>query len=304
MDVVNGKIVSVRTDRKGLAEVYSALLMPSQGLTVENMQSNPDHFQGDGINRAPSRFSDENQSNPWRGPGALPCYGPPNSLALDLDAGVAGSNQRPLTEKHPSGALDEYVGFQSVPVTERRQGCGSDEQYNHSRAFSWSESKLDQTMMAMYESQNPQAVRDHFAAAKSLGQESPTLYLPSENAECSISLRRSWSDCTSMLQEVEAQSIRNLSSSGGTSSDLKRKRLEAITCEEAYQADCEWRHPLKLLIRKGLTLSDVKGLGRIIIPKKHAESAAFQQIDTKEGALLEMEDYTCSKRWFFRFKYG
>ena len=37
--------------------------------------------------------------------------------------------------------------------------------------------------------------------------------------------------------------------------------------------------------------------------QKDAESQ-FQQIDTKEGTLLEMEDYSGSKRWFFRFKYA
>lgn len=33
------------------------------------------------------------------------------------------------------------------------------------------------------------------------------------------------------------------------------------------QADCGWSHPLKLLVRKGLSVSDVGELGRIVIPK-------------------------------------
>jgi hypothetical protein len=60
---------------------------------------------------------------------------------------------------------------------------------------------------------------------------------------------------------------------------------------------------LKLVVRKGLTLSDVGELNRIIIPKKDAESLSFPQIDTKEGAVLQMEDYCALKRWHFRFKY-
>jgi len=80
-----------------------------------------------------------------------------------------------------------------------------------------------------------------------------------------------------------------------TIKSIKRKRSESD--------GSGWVHPLKLLVRKGLTQSDVGELGRIIIPKKDAENQAFPQIDTKEGTVLEMEDYNASKRWCFRFKY-
>ncbi|KAG0607542.1 hypothetical protein M758_8G036800 [Ceratodon purpureus] len=248
---------------------------------------------------APSSFSDENPLHAWGGPGGAACHGSPNSLALE--AGAPRWNYRPSSEKHHCGARHEYTGMQPRPVAEHRQGWGGDQHHFHAGAAArpWSETKLDR-MMAMYESQITRTVsNDHFAAIAALGHENLTLQLASEKL-MDISLQRSGSDAGSK-QEGEAQSLPK-TALVGTSSDLKRKRLEIAICAETDQAECGWSHPLKLLVRKGLSVSDVGELGRIIIPKRFAESK-FQQIDAKEGTLLEMEDYNGSKRWFFRFKY-
>lgn len=81
------------------------------------------------------------------------------------------------------------------------------------------------------------------------------------------------------------------------------KRKRSGLSDGDLQVECGWTQPLKPLIRKGLTISDVGELGRIILPKKDAESQSFPHVDTKEGTVLEMQDYTASKRWYFRFKY-
>jgi bifunctional DNA-binding transcriptional regulator/antitoxin component of YhaV-PrlF toxin-antitoxin module len=86
-------------------------------------------------------------------------------------------------------------------------------------------------------------------------------------------------------------------------SELELEKLASGVVFSQLQGEWGWTQPLKLLVRKGLTVSDVGELGRIIVPKKDAESQCFPQIDTKEGRVLEMEDFTACKRWYFRFKY-
>ncbi|KAG0557058.1 hypothetical protein KC19_11G099700 [Ceratodon purpureus] len=292
MDVVNGKIVSARSERAS-AEAWSALT-PSRGRTVEGGHGNLEQVRGNGCEWAPSwatqsSFSDENPLNAW----GVACQGSMNSLGLE--AGAARWSQWP--EKHHSGAArHEYTGLQPRPVAEHRQGWGNVQRHCHGGARPWSLTKLDQ-MMDMYESQMTRgAVPEHVAATAGLGQESPGLSLPLEKFK-----ERSGTD-VGFSHENEAQCTPT-ATLVCSHSDLKRKRLEIIICDDlADEAEQGWSHPLKLLFRKGLSVSDVGELGRIIIPKRYAESK-FEQVDTKEGTLLQMEDYNGSKQWFFRFKW-
>jgi hypothetical protein len=62
-----------------------------------------------------------------------------------------------------------------------------------------------------------------------------------------------------------------------------------------------WAEPLRILLQKELTLTDVGELGRIILPKKDAESQ-LPQLDAKEGQFLQMEDYNSNRHWSLRYK--
>ncbi|KAG0562032.1 hypothetical protein KC19_9G111900 [Ceratodon purpureus] len=302
MDVVNGKIVSARTERS-IAEAWSAL-QPSRGRTVESsmMHGSFDYLRagngGDWGVAPPSSFISnvERPFSAWGGCGVAPGHDPPNSFALD-QPGAARWNSRP---SHHVGAYREFSGMQPRPIVEHRQGWGGgDKRHFHFNPKPLlqpdSETDLDQ-MLEMYESQITRLVPSRLtcaSATSSLGQADQSSSLPSslENSRES-SLQRSGS--------MQEQSIPRST----LVSSVKRKRnLETSFSDEAgVQLDCSWSHPLKLLIRKGLSLSDVGELGRIIIPKKSAESQ-FQPVDTKEGSPLEMYDYDGSKRWHFRLKF-
>lgn len=63
-----------------------------------------------------------------------------------------------------------------------------------------------------------------------------------------------------------------------------------------------WVDPLRLLLKKELTVTDVGDLGRIILPKRDAE-CQLPHLDSKEGQLLSMEDYNSTKNWTLRYKW-
>ncbi|KAG0611693.1 hypothetical protein M758_7G158700 [Ceratodon purpureus] len=63
-----------------------------------------------------------------------------------------------------------------------------------------------------------------------------------------------------------------------------------------------WVDPLRFLLKKELTVTDVGELGRIILPKRDAE-CQLPHLDSKEGRLLNMEDYNSNKNWTLRYKW-
>lgn len=63
-----------------------------------------------------------------------------------------------------------------------------------------------------------------------------------------------------------------------------------------------WADPLRFLLKKELTVTDVGELGRIILPKRDAE-CQLPHLDSKEGKLLTMEDYNSNKHWTLRYKW-
>ncbi|KAG0585949.1 hypothetical protein KC19_2G051600 [Ceratodon purpureus] len=299
MDVVNGKIVSARTERSTLGEGWSGL-QPSRGLTsVESVYGSIDHLRGGGNDVwAPSWASFGGQSaslNAWGGRGTAPCHGQaPNSVGLELGGARRKVHRASVEKHHHVGDFHGFSGMHPRPVPEHREGWGGLKRHFHfgPSPEAGPDTNLDQ-LMAMFESQITRTVPSNVENARAL---------PLGKSKES-SLLRSGNDAGYKQLESEAQFARK-STVVGTSVDLKRKRLEINVSDEiGLQADCGWSHPLKILLRKGLSVSDVGGLGRIIIPKRSAETRFQQIIDTgKEGTMLEMHDYNGSKRWFFRFK--
>lgn len=63
-----------------------------------------------------------------------------------------------------------------------------------------------------------------------------------------------------------------------------------------------WVDPLRFLLRKELTVTDVGELGRIVLPKRDAEYQ-LPRLEAKEGKLLTMEDYNSINKWTLRYKW-
>ncbi|XP_024396658.1 uncharacterized protein [Physcomitrium patens] len=61
-----------------------------------------------------------------------------------------------------------------------------------------------------------------------------------------------------------------------------------------------WVDPLRFLLRKELTVTDVGELGRIVLPKRDAEYQ-LPRLEAKEGKLLTMEDYNSINKWTLRW---
>lgn len=59
---------------------------------------------------------------------------------------------------------------------------------------------------------------------------------------------------------------------------------------------------LMLVLRKQLSPSGVSSLGRIVLPKKEAETH-LPQLDASEGVLLTMTDYDTAQSWTFRYRF-
>jgi bifunctional DNA-binding transcriptional regulator/antitoxin component of YhaV-PrlF toxin-antitoxin module len=59
---------------------------------------------------------------------------------------------------------------------------------------------------------------------------------------------------------------------------------------------------LMLVLRKQLSPSGVSSLGRIVLPKKEAETH-LPQLDASEGVLLTMTDYDTAQNWTFRYRF-
>jgi hypothetical protein len=57
-----------------------------------------------------------------------------------------------------------------------------------------------------------------------------------------------------------------------------------------------------MLLHKLLQPSDVSSLGRIVLPKKEAESC-LPYLAVKEGMFLTMEDFYTGKTWKVRYRY-
>ncbi|CAK9226684.1 unnamed protein product [Sphagnum troendelagicum] len=65
---------------------------------------------------------------------------------------------------------------------------------------------------------------------------------------------------------------------------------------------CNFIGTLVLLLHKLLQPSDVFGLGRIVLPKKEAESC-LPYLAVKEGMSLAMEDFDTGKTWKVQYRY-
>jgi hypothetical protein len=246
--VVNGKIVSARTERAA-AEPVSGMRAPER--MAESGQGNPEYCGGSDCDWAPSwamgaSFGDG--GNAWGGAGA--CHGPASGLALEPKAARWSQRATPMVESHSSafqpgpgaflpglvvvrprsvGFQPRPVSFQPRPVAEHRQGWGGgDQQPRQHEAGAFSEKNMDR-MMAMYESAVTRTVYGNFAKGEdifALGHENPPLDFLSKDG----SLQRSGSDAR-YEQDSEAQSSLK-ATLVRSNSDLKRKRLEVKISEE------------------------------------------------------------------------
>jgi len=81
-------------------------------------------------------------------------------------------------------------------------------------------------------------------------------------------------------------------------SGVHRLTIKTECCLKVYM----WIEPLRFLLRKCLTVSDVGELGRVILPKKDAEGY-LPHVEVKEGVLIPMVDHNRLKQWIFRYKW-
>lgn len=239
MDVVNGKIVSARTERSR-SDIWSAL-KPSRGVLLEGpcpYGKSPAHAQPGsfrnayychshpigGVHGAPGTF--EHQPG-WKR-SCTPTWG------RDPDHKWTSSPSSPLRPPRPAS-----ISSSCAP-----------EMLFVSRASL--DAELDRC-----ESHVSRAVISRFAPSPSVGK----------LADAANPLKRPLVELHSAIVQVHGP----------------------------------WKAPLRYLLRKVMSASDVGELGRIVLPKKDAEGK-LPQIDFK-GKQLEMKDYNFSRSWRFHYKW-
>uniref|UniRef100_A0A7I4CBH3 TF-B3 domain-containing protein n=1 Tax=Physcomitrium patens TaxID=3218 RepID=A0A7I4CBH3_PHYPA len=331
MDVVNGKIVSVRTER---SEMWSAL-KPSGSRVLdvgggECEQLFPCNSFGTSWNRTPCAprtggLNSFRHHNIW---GALSTqgHGVPCSAGLEPQTmgkwtrfspdfrgtfhkpQPAASGRELSTSNHERGLLvdDHRWGWNPTRAV--------DQHLPDLNQSSCSEPSLFDHEMVMFESQITRRVSSHLLKSSptrcappvvpetSLPPGSPHEVVEKGSVSSTDLNKDSSMECSaariSFEEACEMQS-RPTSTLISNSSDLKRKILDPSRNDQEW--DCGWIWPLKILIRKELSVSDVGELGRIILPKRDAEGR-LPHIAMKEIKLLDMRDYSTPKCWSFRYK--
>uniref|UniRef100_A0A7I4CB75 Uncharacterized protein n=1 Tax=Physcomitrium patens TaxID=3218 RepID=A0A7I4CB75_PHYPA len=297
MDVVNGKIVSVRTER---SEMWSAL-KPSGSRVLdvgggECEQLFPCNSFGTSWNRTPCAprtggLNSFRHHNIW---GALSTqgHGVPCSAGLEPQTmgkwtrfspdfrgtfhkpQPAASGRELSTSNHERGLLvdDHRWGWNPTRAV--------DQHLPDLNQSSCSEPSLFDHEMVMFESQITRRVSSHLLKSSptrcappvvpetSLPPGSPHEVVEKGSVSSTDLNKDSSMECSaariSFEEACEMQS-RPTSTLISNSSDLKRKILDPSRNDQEW--DCGWIWPLKILIRKELSVSDVGELGRIILPK-------------------------------------
>ncbi|KAL8106655.1 hypothetical protein AgCh_023419 [Apium graveolens] len=94
----------------------------------------------------------------------------------------------------------------------------------------------------------------------------------------------------STLPLVQAQSNRPLAQSDRRGKQQKKQGSKG-------------ENNLKFLLQKVLKQSDVSNLGRIVLPKKEAETQ-LPQLEERDGIPIVIEDIATSKVWNLRYRYN
>jgi hypothetical protein len=258
MDVVNGEIVSARTERWSALYPSSA---SSSGLV--NMIQSPPHAHSWGV---PSSMAPEPGAARWqRRPRDHNILGHPHKLQA-----LASPAPSPET---PGPFLAGW----------KRSFHGLDHDHDIKRGRHWDSSSValfEELEMAMY--RQPHGCGT--ATDPASGQELQYLL-----SECDEGLQ---------IHNSFAKGAKLPDGGMGTVNSAPRRAMELPAGTD--QDGVTWIAPLRSLLRKELTVSDVGELGRIVLPKKDAERK-LPQIETK-GKLLDMGEYSFSKHWFFQYK--
>ncbi|KAG6403127.1 hypothetical protein SASPL_135344 [Salvia splendens] len=103
-----------------------------------------------------------------------------------------------------------------------------------------------------------------------------------------------WSTGASSLMAATAQ----------PNSNMQPQRQAATAAVSDWQQQQGWKTEknLKFLLQKVLKQSDIGNLGRIVLPKKEAESH-LPELETRDGISIAMEDIGTSRVWNMRYRF-
>ncbi|XP_042012061.1 B3 domain-containing transcription factor ABI3-like [Salvia splendens] len=87
-------------------------------------------------------------------------------------------------------------------------------------------------------------------------------------------------------------------------SNMQPQRQAATAAVSDWQQQQGWKTEknLKFLLQKVLKQSDIGNLGRIVLPKKEAESH-LPELETRDGISIAMEDIGTSRVWNMRYRF-